>query len=324
MNRPLRRIDALGSLAATLIAGGFAPAAANAQAAPVRVRLASSANDDVTPVLYALSKGWFRDAGLDIDLQAATNGSAVATAVAGGVVDFGRSNVVPLITAHARNIPFTLVAPSGSYFDGVGSSGRIIVNKNSSIQRPRDLDGKVVSAASLNDIQTISARAWIDKDGGNSASVKFVETNGQEAAVALDTGRIDAASVVAPLLMQLVDSGKYRVLGDPTGGIASRLIEAAWFSTTGYTAKNPAVVKKLSTIVGRASSFCNDHPDQTVNLLAAFSHIDANTIAHSPRDKYDLTLVPGDLQPLIDAAARYGVIPHAFDAREFIDPNAAS
>jgi len=322
MSRPLRRIEALGTLATPLISAALAPAVAGAQAAPVHVTLASSANDDATPALYALSKGWFRDAGLDIDLQAATNGAAVAAAVAGGTIDIGRSNVVPLITAHARGIPFTLVAPSGSYFDGVGSSGRIIVNKSSAVQRPRDLNGLVVSVASLNDIQTIAARAWIDKDGGNSASVKFVEANGQESAVALDTGRIDAASLVAPLLTQLVQTGKYRVLGDPTGGVASRLIEAAWFSTTAYTAKNPAVVKKFSTIISRASAFCNDHPDQTVGLLAAFSHIDANTIAHAPRDKYDLTLIPSDLQPLIDASARYGVIPRAFDAREFIDPNA--
>jgi NitT/TauT family transport system substrate-binding protein len=324
VNRPLRRIEALGSLAITAGAAALAPAVAGAQATPFRVTLASSANDDVTPVLYALSKGWFRDAGLDIDLQASTNGAAVAAAVAGGTVDFGRSNVVPLITAHARGIPFTLVAPSGSYFDGAGSSGRVIVNKSSAVQRPRDLNGLVVSVASLNDIQTIAARAWIDKDGGNSASVKFLEANGQESAVALDTGRIDAASLVAPLLTQLVDTGKYRVLGDPTSGVASRLIEAAWFSLTAYTAKNPAVVKKFSTIVGRASAFCNDHPEQTVGLLAAFSKIDAAVIAHAPRDKYDLTLVPSDLQPLIDASARYGVIPRSFDAREFIDPNALS
>lgn len=189
---------------------------------------------------------------------------------------------------------------------------------------PRDLNGLVVSVASLNDIQTIAARSWIDKDGGNSAAVKFLEATGQEAAIALDTGHVDAASLVAPLLTQLVDTGKYRVLGDPTAGIASRLLEAAWFSTTAYTAKNPSVVRRFSQIIGRASSFCNDHPDQTVALLAAFSHIDANTIAHAPRDKYDLTLIPGDVQPLIDAAARYGVIPRAFDAREFIDPNAVS
>lgn len=288
----------------------------------MRVRLASTANDDATPALYAISKGWFRDAGLDIDLQAATNGAAVATAVAGGVVDIGRSNVVPLITAHARGIPFTLVAPSGSYFEGVGSSGRIVVSKGSPVQRARDLNGLTVSVASLNDIQTIAARAWIDKDGGDSSSVKFVETTGQEAAIALDTGHIAAASLVSPLLGQLVQSGKYRVLGDPTGGIASRLMEAAWFSTTGYTAKNPAVIKKFSTIIGRASAFCNDHPDQTAPLLAAFAHLDVETVAHSPRDKYDLTLVPGDIQPLIDAAARYNAIPKAFDAREFIDPNA--
>jgi len=311
---------------ATVITALLASSLAGAQPAPapafVHVRLASSANDDVTPVLYAMSKGWFRDAGLDIELQAASNGAAVAVAVAGGVVDIGRSNVVPLITAHARGVPFTLVGPSGSYWLGIGSSGRIIVKKDSPIHAPRDLSGRTLSVAALTDIQTIAARNWIDKDGGDSTSVKFLETTGQEAAISLDLGHIDAASLVSPLLQQLMDTGKYRILGDPTGSLASRLLEAAWFSTTGYTAQNPAVIKKFSQIIGRASAFCNDHPDQTVQLLSAFSHVDAATIARSPRDKYDLTLIPTDLQPLIDAAVKYNVIPHGFDAREIIDPNA--
>ena len=186
-------------------------------------------------------------------------------------------------------------APSGAYFNGTGSSGRIIVNKNSAVQRPRDLNGLVVSVASLNDIQTIAARSWIDKDGGNSAAGKFLEATGQEAAIALDTGHVDAASLVAPLLTQLVDTGKYRVLGDPTAGIASRLLEAAWFSTTAYTAKNPSVVRRFSQIIGRASSFCNDHPDQTVALLVVFS-------AH--RREHDRARAAGQVRPDADPRRR--------------------
>src|ERR1019366_456783 len=86
-----------------------------AQTQLVHVHVASSPDDDATPILYAQNAGLFRAAGLDVELTAASNGAAVAAAVAGGSVDIGKSNIVALITAHARGVPLALVAPSGVY-----------------------------------------------------------------------------------------------------------------------------------------------------------------------------------------------------------------
>jgi NitT/TauT family transport system substrate-binding protein len=293
----------------------------DAQTALVHVRLASSANDDVTPVLYAQAQGWFRQAGLDVDLLAVSNGSAVATAVASGSVDIGRSSLLPLISAHARGVPFTLIGPSGVYVVGL-STGGIVVLKDSPVNVGRDFNGKIVSVPALNDVQGIATRSWIDKNGGDSATVKFVEATGQESAVALDSARIAAATLVNPAMSQILATGKYRMVANPLTGLAPRLLEAAWFSTTDYAAQNPNVIKKFGDVLQRASAYSNEHPEQTAELLAKFSGMDIETVRHMTRDKYDLKLLPSDIQPLIDAAAKYKVIAQGFEAGDYINPYA--
>ena len=167
--RSMRRRDVLaGSLVAAGSIATLGRRAACAQGSLTTVQLVSSANDDVTPVLYALEQGWLRDAGLDVQLTASANGAAVASAVVGGSADLGRSNAYPLIVAHAKGGPFTLVAPSGVYLGPGSASGRLIFLKDGPIHRPSDLTGRLVGAQALTDIQTISTRMWCDKDGGDS------------------------------------------------------------------------------------------------------------------------------------------------------------
>jgi len=283
----------------------------------VHLRVASSTNDDVTPVLYAQANGLFRAAGIDVEIQAVNNGAAVAAAVAGGAADLGRSSMLPLISAHSRGIPLTLVAPSGVFVSAEPTSG-ILVVKDGPIRTARDLNGKIVSVPGLNDVLSVATRAWIDKNGGDSESIRFVETTGSQVSVALDAARVAAGTVVNPQMAQSLTTGRYRLLGDAVTGIATRFLQAAWFADADYVAKHGATIRKFSAIIQKASAYCNLHTQQTIDLLSRFSGIDVATIAHMARTKYDLTLDPSDIQPLIDAAAKYKAIPKSFDAREMI------
>ncbi len=111
----LLRLLAGGASLTTLNASPLR-AAAQASAKPplTTVHVASAADDTVTPVLYALHMGWFEAAGLDVVLQRANSGSAVAAAVASGAMDFGRGTILPLINAYAHGVRFVLVAASTS------------------------------------------------------------------------------------------------------------------------------------------------------------------------------------------------------------------
>src|SRR5580692_11066538 len=85
---------------------------ASAQDLPA-VKIAAPANDTATSAIYAVKAGLFKRAGLDVQITAMNSGASVAAAVAGGAIAMGNSSLVTLIEAHAKQLPFTLVATSG-------------------------------------------------------------------------------------------------------------------------------------------------------------------------------------------------------------------
>jgi NitT/TauT family transport system substrate-binding protein len=319
-NRNERRLTAIKRLCCLPVAAAvsFAPSIpAIAQPAPVRLRLGSVANDMITPVLYGQAAGIFRDAGIDIDLQVINSGAAVAAAVAGGAIDLGRTSLFSVINAHARRVPLVLVAPSSISTADTASAG-IMVRIDSPIHAAADLNGKIISAAALDDIFVVADRAWIDKNGGRSETVQFVELTGSQAGAALDAGRVDGAGVVNPNLARFLATGKYRSLADPLLGVAPRVLIDAWCGDTEYVRKNPVLVRTFANALAKASAYCNGHQQQTAALLAKFIGMDVETVLHMNRVRYALALDPRDIQPLIDAAAKYKVITSGFNARDII------
>jgi ABC-type nitrate/sulfonate/bicarbonate transport system substrate-binding protein len=309
----IRRCVGLMCLAAAFML----PAAAGSQPSAVHLRLVTSANDDATPALFAQANGMFRAVGLDVEIQAISNGPVIAAAIASGTAEVGRASVLAIAVARSRGLPFTIVAPSGLVLATEATEG-LVVPKDSPLSTARDLASAIVSVPNLSEVAALSARAWIDKNGGDSQSIHFVEVPGSQVALALDTGRINAAVMLQPLLAQNIASGKYRVLGDPGSSIGPRILAAVWFASSTYVAKNPEIIKRFAAVLDRASKYCNAHPQQTIDLLAKFSGLDPATIAKMHRVQYATSLDPRDIQPLLDAAFRYKIIPAPTFARDLL------
>ncbi len=220
------RSNALALLGALAVA----PAAVRAQTAPVVVRVASSADDPVSPVLYAIRTGMFAKAGLDVQISRMNGGAAISAAVAGGALEIGKSSLLGLAIGHVRGVPFTMIAPSGIWTGE--NEGGLIVAASSPLHTAKDFAGKTISAASTVDINTIATQAWIDQNGGDPRNVKFVELPPLAAPAALEAGRIDAATLFNPAYTQAVGSGKARLVALIFNAVAKRFWQAAWFTTT--------------------------------------------------------------------------------------------
>ena len=304
-------------LTGTLMVATAARGLAQSPAALTPVRIASTANDDVTAALYAIQQDAFRKAGLDVTLNTLNSGSAISAAVAGGAVDIGRSSMLPLITARAKGIAFMLIAPSGLYLEGAPDSA-VVVPAKSPLRTVKDLEGKVVSSPALGDLDNLAFRNWIDTNGGDSKLVQFIELPGSAVVAGLTSGRVAAGALQSPFLGQGIKNGAVRIFGYHLSSIRTRLMQSAWFTTSDYLAKNAAVVRAFAQVMQAASAYCNAHPAQTVDLLASFTKLDPATIAASTRTQFATSLDPGLIQPMIDTAAKYKAIDAPFQARDFI------
>jgi NitT/TauT family transport system substrate-binding protein len=314
----MRNIRAWGVLA-VLGALLTAPVAAQAPPALTVIRVASNAADDVTPILYAQKTGMFAKAGLDVDLQKFNSGAAVTAAVVGGAIDIGKSSIIPLINAHVHGVPIRIIASGELWLTAEPISG-MIVKKDGPINTARDLTGKTVAVVALGDLTHTGARAWLDETGGNSKSVHYLELPSSAVLAALNDGRIDAANVSNPVFTQIVASGQVRIIGRPSDAIAKRYLVTGFFATDGYLAKNGDAVLKFVQVLRAAAAYTNTHHAETLAMTAAFWGIDPGALAAMTRASVGLTVEPREIQPVIDAAVKYGVIEEKFDARDLIAP----
>jgi NitT/TauT family transport system substrate-binding protein len=308
----------IAGLAALPMSGAALRPRRPAIAAAGQVRLGILNFDPATPAVYAEAAGLFAAAGLSVSIQVIPSGAAVAAAILGGSLDIGLSSLFSVLTAHAHNIPLTLVAGAVIYDKADQLTTGLVVKTGAPFSHPADLGGKIIAVPALQSEIYVNIRCWVDAGGGHSETIQFTELNGPGIGPGLDAGRIDAAGVGLPLLSDLLDSGLYRTLGDPSQGIASRYLAAAWISTPGYAQKNAAAVRAFANALGKATAYSNAHPRETAPILAKYTGVDAATIAHGPRSHYFSGLELRDIQPVIDASAKYQVIPKSFPARDII------
>jgi NitT/TauT family transport system substrate-binding protein len=279
--------------------------------------VASAQDADAAACLFAQEQGMFRKAGLDVTLIPNASGAAIASAVVGGAVDIGKSSLTALITAYSKGIPIVLVAPSALYNVAAPVTGTI-VRADSPLHNPRELNGKTVSVQSVRGSLQLATMAWVDQNGGDSSTVKFLELPPQAGLIALESGRVDAVTLANPYLTQAVSEKKARVLGWSSEAIAKRFLLTAYFTTKDFAVKNPDVVTHFAQAMAQSGIYLNNHHSETVNLVARFTGVSPEVVASLPGETFASTLEARDVQPYIDASVKYKFIPEHIEAAALI------
>ena len=292
------------ALSGSVLAAAVLPTAARADDIPLR--MATINIDSTAQPYYAQDGGFFKTAGLRVDFQQFNNGQAIAAAVAGGALDIAVSNIVALTQAHAKNVPFAIIAPGALYLAKEPTTF-MMVPKNSPIQSPRDLAGKTVACNGINGIPQYCTRAWVDKAGSDSSTMKFVEMNFAQMMDALGAARIDAACVTEPFVTEAKTTG--RSIGQPFDACASRFMLDVFISTREWALANRDTVKRFLSANLQAAVWANKNHDKTAEILMKYSKLPQSTVSSMKRAVFAETWDPADSQPVVDMTAKYGNVP---------------
>lgn len=313
----LRHALAAALISVVTIASAGQPVAAQTQQ---KVSIAVLASDSTSEAWVALDRGTFRRAGLDVTIDVLSNGPAIAAAVASGSADFGAANLVSLATAYAKGIPFVLVSPAGTTTSQSPTVG-LVVAKNAPITTARDLNGKTIGVDSLKSLATTSTSAWVDKNGGDSKTLKFIEIPFPQMSAAIEAGRVDAAFIPEPLLSNTL-AGNARLLATPADAISSPLLLGAWFTTSAYAKAHADIVRKVAAAMTETAAWINANPGPSADILQRYTKITFTDRTH--RMLQGGKLDAQTLQPLVSAAARYGVLDKDFPAVQMVAPELAA
>jgi NitT/TauT family transport system substrate-binding protein len=303
----------------SVITGLGAGATALAMPGPVwandPLHIASIPLDAGAEAYYAYDLGYFRDAGIDAQVDSIPSGAAILAAVASGAVDVGFSNLISIAVAYKHNVPVTLLAPGSLYTASIPTSV-LMVPKDSPAKTARDLNGKTLGVNGLKTITQYAPQLWIDKNGGDSSTVKFVEMTFPQIIAALGANRIDAAIVADPFIAQ-AKSGA-RILADAYDAIGSRYIIGCWFATTQWAAAHADLAKRFAQVIAKTAQWANTHKPQSGDILAKYSKMDPALAATMLRVDYAPQFTKSEMQPVIDLVARYGGLPATFPADELV------
>jgi NitT/TauT family transport system substrate-binding protein len=320
----LRRRQFLGAaMAGTALAITGAPAIVRAQSNP-KLRIGYWPVASGLPFFAALEKGYFKDAGLDVEplkfasasqvmeamLAGRAEGSANGTASAAlAIGEIAQPGLFKIFCTNPTNAKFVL--------------DEFVVAKDSPYKSVADLKGKRV--ASGPGIQNVTlAKVMLERGGAGGASVTEMPI-GQHVA-ALAAGQVDAVYTLEPTgtvgrlngatrTLEVGVVAKY-ILGDPMapwhGGAASL--------TTEFIKKHPEVTKKYIAAYKRGIDLVRSKPNEARPFLKGYTAIEGPLTSEVPMSDYMLynEFKPSDaahFQKFYDLFSERGI----FERRVIVD-----
>lgn len=157
------------ALAACQATGGEAAAPAPASLTKIDVMLDWVPNTNHTGLFVARDKGWYRDAGLEVNIIQAGE-SPVEQVVATGSADFGISYQEAVTLARAEDAPIVSVAAVIQH----NTSG-FASRAERGITRPKDFEGKTYGGWG-SPVERAMLDLLMSCDGGDVNKVNFVDT----------------------------------------------------------------------------------------------------------------------------------------------------
>src|SRR3954453_10616984 len=247
----IARLAAAGLLA--IMAMGPARAEGALKARIGVLRLSSSA-----PVFIAQDKGYFREAGLDVELKFFDAAQPIAVATTSGDIDFG----VTAFTAGLYNLAgkgvLKVIGGMSREKAGYPLIGYFASNKayEAGLKTPKDIAGKRVAMTQVGSSFHYSLGLLADKYGFKLADVKIVPLQSMSnMAAAIKGETVDAALMPISVARKLMEEGAVKHLGWVGD-------ETPWQVTGVFagpkTLANTAVVGKLLASLQRAEREYHD------------------------------------------------------------------
>lgn len=182
------RILLVLALVAVLLASCGAKATPTPTPGPVKATLSLDwvPNTNHTGFYVALDKGWYKEQGIDLDIQIPSDPAAALKQVAFGHTEFGVSFQEEVTIARSQDIP--VVSLAGIIQHNTSAFASL---KEKHITRPKDFEGKTYASYGL-PLEQAVIKGLMACDGADFSKLTFVDV-GFDAFPALLGGRVDIA-----------------------------------------------------------------------------------------------------------------------------------
>src|SRR5499433_4145986 len=273
---------------------------------------------DNAALFVGMEKGFFKAEGLELETVPMAGGAVITQGIVSGDLQFGWSNVISLYQAHVEGFDFKFIAGGATNVKGTNESHAIEVLKASPIIRAKDLEGKTVAVNTLNNIVHLMAMAWVDKNGGSSSKLKFVEVPFPQMEAALVGGKIDAISIHEPFATAALEKGQTRVLAYPWGDVLPKFLIASWFASEKWIVKNKEMGQAFVRAISRGVDSIHADPEGSRAAMVKWAGLNPDLAGKIGLPAFEKGISEQDLQATIDLTQKYKLISRSIKARDVI------
>ena len=283
----------------------------------VPLETAGVMNETAALLFYAADMGFYQKNGLNVRTSILNNSGAISSAIASGSTQIGSFAISVGALAREHGVPLVLIAPAGLYLSTTPTSG-LIVPKASPIHRAADLNGKTIATRDLSNMSYFGAKQWMDRNGGDSKTVRWIEIPDNSVAPALQSGRVDAATVSEPALDDAVRESGMRSLASVFDAIAKRFLISGYFTSEDYAKAHPDVVRKFADAIAMTAVWANANRVASGKILTKYTQIAVTP--ESKRVTFAERLQASDIQPVLDVLSTYGALKAPMRAKDMFSP----
>jgi len=273
---------------------------------------------DNAAMFMAMEKGYFKAEGIELETVPMVGGAVIVQGVTSGDLQFGWTNVISLYQAHVEGFDFKLIAGGATNLRGSNETNALIVGKDAPIKTAKDLEGKTVAVNTLNNIVHLMALAWVDKNGGKSSKVKFVEIPFPQMEPTLIAGRVDAISVQEPFAAVAARRPETRVLANPWGDVLPRFLIASWFASDKWIQKNRAVAQGFVRAINRGVDAIHADKDGARAAMIKWAGLNPDFAGKIGLPQFDKAISEKDVQVTMDLTYKYKMIAKPLKAKDVL------
>ncbi len=282
-----------------------------------KVRIADLPVVHGLPLYVAIEKGYFKDAGLDVERVKFEAPNQIIDAIMTGQVDFTSPSGALGITGIAN---FKNPGKLKVYAISGGTSGNsgvdFIVPLNSSLKTLSDLKGKKLGIlAGTIQWQTI-AREILSQNGLDmDKDLTIVELAPPVQIQALSSGQVDALLAVEPIPTTAINKSAAKMwITDPT---VKYIADPSWIGAgivnVEFAKKNPNTTAKIIEVLGKTIDEISKNPDQYRQYLKGYTSLTDDLISKVPivSEKVCGQITPQDkdsIQKFFDIFTKHKVV----------------
>ncbi|MEH7305480.1 ABC transporter substrate-binding protein [Neobacillus drentensis] len=241
-------------------------------------------------LFVAEEKGYFKDQGLDVDIQMPADTNDPLKLVAANQIDMAMSYQPQVLVARGEDIPVQSFAAIVRH-----PLNQLMVPADGPIQSPKDLAGKTIGYPSI-PLDEAIVQTMVKADGGDAKKIKMVDV-GWDLIPSMAMKKNDAligGYINHEKLLLEKEGHPMRTLNPADFGVPDYYELVMVASEKGLKEK-PEVYKKFMTAITKGQKYVQDHPEDGLSVL--MNHEDKT----SPLEKDVETKSLEILLPLMDA-----------------------